>query len=42
MRRAGALNTAAESVSLIPSSTDSTDVLETKWHKFIQRESYKR
>ncbi|KAB5547201.1 hypothetical protein GE09DRAFT_1130310 [Coniochaeta sp. 2T2.1] len=42
VRRAGVLSTAGEPLGLLPTAHDSLDVLESKWQRFIHRESYKR
>lgn len=42
LRRAGSFSAPPENPSLMPSMSDSTDVLEMKWHNFIRRESFKR
>ncbi|KAK0656444.1 hypothetical protein B0T16DRAFT_452009 [Cercophora newfieldiana] len=42
LRRAGIFTAPPDSDSHIPLSSDSPDVLETKWQNFIKRESYKR
>ncbi|KAK7729977.1 hypothetical protein SLS63_006038 [Diaporthe eres] len=42
LRRAGAFSAPADSSALLPLDSDSPEALETKWKKFISRESYKR
>lgn len=42
IRRAGTFSVSVDSPSLIPLESDPADVVETKWQKFITRESYKR
>ncbi|KAK3943196.1 hypothetical protein QBC46DRAFT_307969 [Diplogelasinospora grovesii] len=42
LRRGGFLTAPADSPSLVPFHSDSPEVVEAKWHKFIRRESYKR
>lgn len=42
LRRAGMFSASADSPSLLPLDSDSAEVLEAKWQKFISRESYKR
>ncbi|KAK2600678.1 hypothetical protein N8I77_010196 [Diaporthe amygdali] len=41
LRRAGAFSAPADSPALVPLDSDSPEALETKWKKFISRESYK-
>ncbi|KAI1500665.1 hypothetical protein F5X99DRAFT_429343 [Biscogniauxia marginata] len=42
LRRAGKFSAPPDSPSLVPLLSDSTELLTMKWHKFIQRESFKR
>ncbi|KAK3693780.1 hypothetical protein B0T22DRAFT_450768 [Podospora appendiculata] len=42
LRRAGVFMAPADSPDIVPLASDSTEVLEMKWQKFVARESYKR
>lgn len=42
MRRAGVFSMGNSSAELIPAIDDSVDVLEAKWKRFVERESFKR
>ncbi|KAH9889249.1 hypothetical protein F4778DRAFT_773430 [Xylariomycetidae sp. FL2044] len=42
LRRAGVFSASADSPSVAPLTTDTPEILAAKWHRFIQRESYKR
>ena len=42
IRRGGIFAGTPDSPWLIPSESDPPEVLDTKWRKFITRESYKR
>lgn len=35
-------STPPDALSLTPLASDTPDIVENKWQKFIQRESYKR
>ncbi len=42
LRRGGAFSRSTDSPALAPLASDTPEELETKWNKFITRESYKR
>lgn len=42
MRRAGIFSMGTISVDLIPAMDDSVPILEGKWKRFVERESFKR
>jgi len=42
MRRGGILGAASDTKALIPQESDTGQILEAKWRKWIQRESFKR
>ncbi|KAK3336192.1 hypothetical protein B0T19DRAFT_408804 [Cercophora scortea] len=42
LRRAGVFMAPADSPDIVPLASDSAEVLEMKWQKFVARESYKR
>ena len=42
MRRAGVFAMGTISIDLIPNIDDSIPILEAKWRKFVERESFKR
>ena len=42
LRRSGKMSFAPDSIVQMPTMSDTTDVLDSKWEHFIIRESYKR
>ncbi|KAK7962165.1 uncharacterized protein PG986_002990 [Apiospora aurea] len=42
LRRAGTFSAPADTPALVPAPSDTPELLESKWRKFIKRESYKR
>jgi hypothetical protein len=42
MRRGGMFGAIAETQALIPHESDTGQVLEAKWNKWVQKESFKR
>ncbi|KAK7984824.1 hypothetical protein PG988_002446 [Apiospora saccharicola] len=42
LRRAGTFSAPADTLALVPALSDPPELLESKWRKFIKRESYKR
>ncbi|KAK8074660.1 hypothetical protein PG997_009323 [Apiospora hydei] len=42
LRRAGTFSAPADTPALVPTPSDTPELLESKWRKFIKRESYKR
>ncbi|KAK8016531.1 hypothetical protein PG993_014720 [Apiospora rasikravindrae] len=42
LRRAGTFSAPADTPALVPAPSDTPEHLESKWRKFIKRESYKR
>ncbi|KAK8008475.1 hypothetical protein PG991_011026 [Apiospora marii] len=42
LRRAGTFSAPADTPALVPTLSDPPELLESKWRKFIKRESYKR
>jgi hypothetical protein len=42
MRRGGMLGAAPDTQALIPHESDTGQILEAKWKKWVQRESFKR
>ena len=42
MRRAGVFSMGTISIDLIPNIDDPNPILEAKWRKFVERESFKR
>lgn len=42
IRRAGRFSLPPDSPDIVPIETDTSEILEQKWRKFINRESYKR
>lgn len=42
IRRGGIMAAPADNQALIPDESDTGQILETKWKKWVQRESFKR